>query len=137
MAQVTIKKVVEGPSHLVVILNFDGDGTGDLENYSVLSPLELIPARPDDRPAFYIIQIWHSLIWFDLTLGFGGLTPRMVWPLARDTGPHVDFRSFGGLQDYPTVPPSDQSGVLLVSTSGLIAGSKGSVVLDLRKTNEP
>lgn len=134
MSQVTIRKIVEGDSHLVVRVSFLSDGTGELVNEVVLSPSDLVPARPNSKPAFRIMQLWYGLPGFDVTLGYGTLQPEAAWTIARDTCPHVDFRSFGGLRDYDTVPPSDENGKLWVSTNGFTtAGSKGSIVLELRK----
>jgi len=62
--------------------------------------------------------------------------PRPVWTLARDSGCHADFRSFGGLRDYDTVPPGDENGKLWISTNGLDLGSQGHVIVDLKKIND-
>lgn len=138
MPQVTVKKIVEGESHLVVRVNLLSDGTGELSNHVILSPSDLKPPRPNDRPAFRIMQVWYGMVWFDLTFSYGGINPRPVWTLARDSDSHTDFRSFGGLLDYDTVPPADDSGKLLVSTNGFAeAGSQGSLVIELRKRNAP
>ena len=134
MAQVTVAKIVEGPAHLVVRLEFLGDGTGDLSTEIVVSPSDLIPARENNKPCFRIMQEWHGL-GFDVTLGYGTLQPEAAWTIAKNSGSHTDFRSFGGLRDTDSVPPGDENGKLWVTTSGLVSGLRGSVVLELRKLN--
>ena len=136
MTQVTVTKIVEGESHLVVRLDLLSDGSGELINEVVLSPSDLSPPRLNNRPAFRIMQVWCGMVWFDVSIGFGTLQPQTVWTIARDTDVHVDFRSFGGLLDYATVPPSDENGKLWLSTNDFgLAGSQGCLVLELRKTN--
>ena len=136
MAQVTVTKIVEGPAHLVVRLDFLSDGSGELAHEVVVSPSDLVPARENNKPCFRVMQAWFGLVWFDVTIGFGTLQPEPIWTIARDTCSHTDFRSFGGLRDKDTVPPGDENGKLWVSTNGFAAaGSQGSVVLELRKLN--
>ena len=56
MSQVTIRKIVEGDSHLVVRVSFLSDGTGELVNDVVLSPSDIVPARPNRKQALRIMQ---------------------------------------------------------------------------------
>ena len=135
MAQVAVTKIVEGPSNIIIRATFLGDGTGELTNQVILSPSDLLPPRRNIKPAFRISQLWYGLVWFDVTLGFGTLQPNQVWTIARDCDSHCDFRSFGGLSDETTQPPGDMNGQLWVSTNGLLLGSQGSIVLELRKNN--
>lgn len=138
MSQVTVTKIVEGASHLVARLDFVSDGSGELLNEVVLSPSDLNPAQSDTRPAFRIMQVWFGLVWFDVVFGYGTLQPQPVWTIARDTGCHVDFRSFGGLRDYAGVPPGDGNGKLWISTNGFDQlGSMGTIVIELRKLDTP
>ena len=137
MSQVTITNVAEGDSHLIKRIDFLSDGVGgELEHYVVISPTDLNPSRPNTATAFRIMQIWSGLVYFDVTFGFGTLAPRQCWTTTRDHAAHVDFRCFGGLMDYATAPPSDVDGKLWISTNGFApVGSRGTVVLELRKTN--
>ena len=138
MSQVTVTKLVEGESMLLVRVDLLSDGSGELVNQVIISPSDLIPARPNNRPTFRIYQLWYGLVWFDAVLGFGTLQPMAVWTIARDCDSHNDFRSFGGILDYATVPPSDENGKLWISTNGFApAGSQGTIVIELRKTNAP
>lgn len=138
--QITIIDVVEGESALVVRVNLLSNGSGELVNEPFLLPSDLQPPRKNNRPTFRIEQLWWGLSWFDVTIGAGTLVPVTLWTIARDSGTHVDFRSFGGLidQNVYTAPPNDDNGVLTFSTNGFAtAGSQGTIVLALRKTNAP
>ena len=135
MSQVTTRIVVEGPSHLVLHAFLESNGyDGELDNHVLLSPVDLTPKKTADEPALRIMQVWYSMVWFDVVLKFGGIVPRPVWTLTRDSQNHIDFRAFGGASDYGPLPPSDQNGKLLISTNGFAPiGSQGSLVLELRK----
>lgn len=137
MAQVSVIKVTESSSHLVIRLNILGDSNGDLVNQPILSPSDLNPVRPNNIPAFRIMKIWGSPIWFDAVFYSGLLSPVLLWTFARDCDFEVDLNPFGGVidQNVYLVPPPDDSGVLNISTNNLVQGSVGVFVLELRKTN--
>ena len=138
MPQVTVKKIVEGDAHLVVRVVLLSDGSGDLVKEVLVSPLDLNPPRKANRTTLRIMQIWYGMSNFDAEFGFNLLTPDAAWTVAKGTDSHVDFRNFGGLMEYPTVPPEDVDGKLWLSTAGFtVAGQTGSFVLELRKTNTP
>ena len=129
-----IKNVLaDGPTNFVLHIFMEQDGGlgGELEDYVLVDPVDYgLPKSPTLK----IQKAWHSLVWFDLTLKFGGLVPRAVWTFARDTGPEVDFCHFGGLSDRGTPPPSDDNGKVLISTNGFDQiGSQGTLVLAFRK----
>ena len=138
MGQVTVRKIVEGRTNLVLRVDLKGDGTGELEDYVILAPEDLakVPV-PKNIPAFRLMQVWYSMVWFDVSLKVGTLTKDPIWTLARDTSPHVDFRSFGGLIDPNVydVQPQDTDGKLTISTSEFTLGSAGAIVLSLELTN--
>jgi hypothetical protein len=138
MGQVTVRKVVEGASHLVLRVDLLSDGTGELENYVILSPSDLNPTMPNNIPAFNILQIWYGLVWFDVIFKAGTVVPSMLWALSRDADSHIDFRSFGGVVDSAVYsdPPPDDNGKLTISTNEFTpVGSAGTIILELRKTN--
>jgi len=138
MTQVTVQKIVEGNAHVVVRVDMLADGSGELVDFPILSPADLDPQRKPNAPAFRLMQIWYGLIWFDVVIKSGGITPHTMWTLARDCDSHTDFRSFGGILDpgvYET-PPHADTGILLLSTNGFTtAGAQGTLVFELRKTN--
>ena len=136
MSQVAVTKIAEGNSHIVIRVDMLSDGSGELINRVILSPSDLEPVTKNNATAFRIMQIWSGLPAFDVTFGFGTLSPKTIWTTAVDGGNHIDFRSFGGLMDYATKPASDVDGKLWISTRNFTpVGTAGSLVLELRKTN--
>lgn len=138
MSQVTVRKVVEGRATIVLLLSFQGDGAGDLDNEVIFSPEDLaeVPV-PKNIPTFRLDQAWYGLSKFDVVLRVGTTPKSLIWTFARQSGSHVDFRSFSGLVDPDvfSVQPPDTDGKLLISTDGLVNGAAGSVVLSLVLTN--
>ncbi len=138
MSQVTVTKIVEGQSHIVIKVDIVGDGTGELNNTVILSPSDLNPPFPNNVPAFCLMQMWYGMVWFDFSLKAGTVTPQPFFTVARDCDSHIDFRSFGGIYD-PNVysaPPSDDNGKLTISTNGLVLNGRGTIIIELRKTNK-
>lgn len=131
---VTTRKVVEGPTNLILHVFLESNGVdGELVNYPILSPSECVPVLAN-QPSMRVVRIWYSMVWFDITFSWGGLVPRPFWTIARDTVTCVDFEKFGGMIDYATVPPSDDNGKLLITTNNFEpAGSQGSLALEIRK----
>ena len=132
MAQVTTRTLAQGESKLLLHVWLESDGSGELSDHVLVSPDELVP-KLDLSPTLRILQVWHSFVWFDAVLKFGGLVPRPFWAFARDAKGHFDFRHFGGICDYSSVPPSDDNGKILLSTNGFTLGSQGSLVIEFRK----
>ena len=138
MAQVTITKLVEGPSVVIVKVDLlNNDNSGELTDYVFFSPTDASPPHANNQPLFRVMQMWYGAVWFDTTISTGGpIAPYKLWTIARDTNSHTDFRSFGGLTDPTThsSPPADTLGVLKISTNGFAtAGSQGTIILELRK----
>lgn len=134
MAQVTKTVLEEGPTNLVLQVFLESDGfSGEFSNYVLLSPADLDPPL-SASPHLIVMQVWYSMVWFDITLSWGDVVPRPFLVLARDTNETGDFRHFGGLPDKGSTPPAGQNGNLLVSTNGFQpAGSQGSLVIEFRK----
>ena len=138
MAQVTVIKAVEGQSSIVIRVNLVSEGTGELVNFPILSATDLNPSKPNVTPSFNLRQLWWGFVWFDVSLFAGTLQPAQLWTCPRDTENHVDFRSFGGILDQNVYvnPPSDDSGILTITTNNFILGSQGTLILDIQKTNK-
>lgn len=140
MAQITIVKVAEGSSNVVIRVNMLSDGSGELVNYPIFAPADLYPPRANNRPTFNLRQAWYGMVWYDVTIFAGLLQPVQMWTFARDCDSHIDFRSFGGIldQNVYVVPPDDDNGILNITTNGFAQlGSQGTLILDLQKTNAP
>ena len=130
---VTTQVLGDGGSLFTVHIYFDQDDVdkGELNDYVILEPKEFgLP----EHPTLKLVGAWHSLIWFDLVLKFGGLHPRPIWVFGRDSSDTMDFSRFGGIADRGESPPSDDDGTVLVSTYGFAeSGAKGTLVLQFRK----
>lgn len=138
MPQVTTTKIVEGEAHVVIKVDMVADGSGELFNFPFFWPSDCNPVRPNNRPAFRIQQIWAGLVWFDIAIASSSFQPYPLWTFARDCDSHVDFRSFGGIYDMDALvnPTPVNDGALVMSTNGFdVAGSQGTVVLEIRKLN--
>lgn len=130
---VTVNRLHDGAANLVLHVFMEQDGAlgGELDNHVLIDPVDYgLPKSPSLK----LEQAWHSLVWFDLTLKFGGLVPRPIWTFARDQNALVDFCKIGGLSDRGNPPPSEDNGKVLISTNGFDQiGSQGSLVLAFRK----
>lgn len=132
-AQVGIRKISEGPNNLVIRVDMVCTG-GEMTKQVIFSPSDLDPARPDTETAFRVMQAWWGTPGFTLFLGYNTLSDTPVWTFSGDN--HIDFRSFGGLMDYASIPPGDVDGKLWISTQGFVEiGTTGNLILDLKKTN--
>jgi hypothetical protein len=136
MANKITKRIIsEGPSKLIVQVVMEGDGEGELTNYSLLDPTSDFNPNLESYTQVSLLQVWYSGVWFDVVIGFNALNPTKSWVLARDVSNYHDFRYFGGLKDTSGV---EHDGKLLLSTSGFdVPGSVGSLVIELRKNNAP
>ena len=145
MPQVSVRKLVEGASHVVIRVDMlNDDSSGELTQQVILAPADCSPPLPASniylrQPAFRIMQLWYGCVWFDVVLGMNTLQPKACWVIAKDCDSHNDFRSFGGLVDpiFYEPPPylqEDSDGKLWISTNGFnVLGSTGTVVIELRK----
>lgn len=139
MAQVTITKIVEGPSDIILKVDiYNNDGGGELSLYPVLSPGDVnpVPVKIVPGPAFRLMQAWFGLVWFDLTVYTGTLNPYPLWTMTRDGNDHVDFRSFGGILQLPQAAIIGETGVISLSTNGFnVLGSQGNMIFQFKKQN--
>lgn len=135
MPQVTVKKMVEGASSVVIKVDLvNDDGSGELSDVVIFSPSDCTPSKSNSQPAFRIMQVWYGMVWFDVTLKYGTLQPERACVLARDAQNHIDFRSFGGIVDTRMLPPSDENGKLTISTNDFgNLGAQGFLIIELRK----
>lgn len=130
---VTVRKLMEGQNAVVLHVFLESEGA-ELDNFVLISPADLVPPRPSTAPALRIKRLYYQFIWFDAVLKYGGVTPRQILALARDTSGKMNFEHFGGVADTPTAPPSDQNGKLLISTNDFApAGSQGHLILEMVK----
>ena len=98
-------KLMDGPSHvtLQVFMRSDG-GSGELTNFVLLDPDGDISPPMPNRQAFTIKQIWYEITGFTITFAFNSLNPYPVWTLTPGASLKHDWRFFGGLRDYSSMP---------------------------------
>lgn len=136
MAVVTRKIIEGGPTILTVQVFMQGDASGELNNYPLLSPADFTPQTPA-HPTIRIQEIWWGFSVFSVVLSFSddGANAYPMWVLSNAANSYIDFRRIGGLNDFDTSPPSDAKGKLLISTRGGFAqpGAVGSMILNIRK----
>ncbi len=136
MPNVITRKIIgEGPSKIIVHVVIEGDGEGELFNYSLLDPTADFNPKLEAYTQISLLQVWYSGAWFDTLISFNALNPTKSWVLPRDAVNYHDFRYFGGLKDNSG---TDHDGKLLLSTSGLIVpGSVGTIIMELKKNVAP
>jgi len=140
-----IKTVLQNGSRSIILhVYMESDGVGkELENYVLIDPETFYTEIGSEfskklvRPT--LTQAWYSFSWFDTLVSFDDLVPTPSWMLARDGANHVDFRCFGGIKDRYAFPKdassSDRTGRILLSTTNFAPyGSKGTLILELRKS---
>ena len=132
MAQIGITKINDGARNAVFHVIIEGDGTGDLTDETLIDPAtSFSPAMPA-APSMTIEKLLYDFGSFTAKLEFDYLASDIpIWTIAGDQSNCFDFTSFGGLKDRS--PVLDGSGKLMLSTSGLAAGEKGSLIVWVRK----
>lgn len=131
---VTPTFLLDSPVRALIHVYVESDGlSGDLSNFVLVDP------KTDfvDSPIIVqmsLTQVWYSFGWFDGLITFDDLTPYPSWQLSRDSVGYYDFRYFGGIKDRSTI---DGTGKILLSTNGFTAaGSKGTMVIEVRKNKQ-
>lgn len=132
MSTAVVTLLNDGPRNVVCHVYIEGSALGDLTDEVLIDPAaDLDPAMPS-RPGLTLQEVICDLIGFDALLEFDELaSDRPLWTITGDQYVHADFRSFGGLKDRSSA--NDGSGKLMLTTSGLAAGDKGTIILWLRK----
>ena len=153
-------KIMDGPSHITLQVFLQSDGaSGELNNFVLLDPNGDVSPPMPNRQAFIIKQVWYEMVGFSAVFSFNALNPYPVWTLTPGASLHHDWRFFGGLRDYSSMPlfpskynpahPSgipqygevdpgtggvDSDGKLLISTVGFTdLGDSASFVLWIEK----
>lgn len=132
MAQISITQLHDGPRNAVYHIAVAGDGLGDLVDQTIIDPAAFDPPLPS-APSMKIDQVWYDLSGFDAWLEFDYLaSDTPVWTMSSGQAVALDFRCFGGLSDRSLV--LDGSGRLLLSTSGLDNGDRGTIIVSAKKS---
>jgi hypothetical protein len=132
MSSALVTLLNDGPRNVVCHVYIEGDAGGDLTDEVLIDPAaDVDPAMPQ-RPGLTLQAFWADFIGFDGLLEFEELaSDRQLWTITGDQLAQADFRSFGGLKDRSSL--NDGTGKLMLTTSGLSTGDKGTIILWLRK----
>lgn len=133
---VTLRKLVEGPKHLVVMAKFNIDTTAEMTDTLFVDPngsgtCDPVPIMPA-AAAFSIEEIWSSVSSMAVVLEFDATTDTPAWVITAGAGNDVyDFREFGGIKDGGG---TGATGKIQMTTIGATANvSTGVIILKLRK----
>lgn len=133
MAQLSIDQIHDGARNAVFHISILGDGTGDLDKQVIVDPAADFDPPLPPTPALRLTHIWYDLGGFSASLHYDYLSSeRPLWSMSPNGAADMDFLIFGGLTDRS--PVLDGSGQVLLTTSGLISGLEGSIVIALKKS---
>lgn len=129
---IKVTQLLDGPRNATIHVSIVGDATGELVDAVLIDPADLTPPLPP-VPALRIYGLVYDLTGFDAKLEYDYLaSDTPVWTITGDGAGQLDFSAFGGLTDRS--PELDGSGKLLLTTSGLMAGGFGSMVITVKKS---
>ena len=121
----------DGPSRAILHVYISGDGTGELVNEVLVDPATTFFKPLANKPSITIEKIIYDITNFDAELEFEHLlTPFKAWTLSGH-GHTTEFDKLGGIHDLSD--SLDGTGRLLINTTGLDAGEKGTFMFLIRK----
>ncbi|MHB8602191.1 MAG: hypothetical protein ACYC9R_06415 [Nitrosotalea sp.] len=132
---VTLRKIIDGPRHMVVHCSLEADGTGEFSAVTLVDPNG--SGNGDPVPVlgagthFVLDEIWYNLNGFYGLLQFDATTATHLWDINTTEAGHLDFRAFGGIKDASGV---GATGKILFTSVGVSATvGHGTLILKLRK----
>lgn len=132
MAQIAIAKLADGPRNAIYHVTIVGDGSGDLDDEIIIDPAADFDPTGEAIPALNIQRLHYDLSGFSAWLEFDYLaTDTPVWSMSSDGGGMAFFDYFGGLTDRSGM---DGTGKLKMSTNGLDAGDRGTIIIEAKKS---
>jgi len=132
---VTLRKLSEGPRHLVVKADFIIDTTAEITDSVFVDPRGSGTCDPvpilQAGATLTVEEIWASLQGMSVLLEFDGTGDQPIYLLSDSCAGEIDFRSFGGIKDTSSTP----TGKILLTTAGATAAlDGGTIILKLRKS---
>ena len=126
---VNIEKVIDGSSVVVIKVDIVGDGSGE-ESIVIYDTSTFLNTTARKK----ITQMQYCLNGFSAALIWDGTVPKQIVTLVENFYEHPNFEWFGGINNSKvTVPNGDIS----IVTSGLGAGDRGDLVLEIRCQEVP
>jgi hypothetical protein len=131
MPQIDVTKMLDGRK-AVFHVSILGDGSGELVDAVIVDPTaDLDPPMPA-APTFKLDQIWYDLNGFSGRLEYDYLTSDTpAWTMSGNGGVWLDFSCIGGIADRS---PSDGTGKLKITTSGLELGDFGTFIITIDRS---
>lgn len=131
MSQVVTTVLNDGDRYAVVHVAIQGDAAGDLAGEVIVDPASTFSKALPNVPSLTITKLWYDLTDFNGRLDYEFLPDNTpVWNMSSGFSSTMDFTEFQGIKDKS---PADGTGKILLSTSGLLAGGYGSIIIKLRK----
>lgn len=131
MAQIGVTQLHDGPRNAVYHVSIIGTGAGDLEDVTIIDPAAFEPPL-SAKPTLRLEEIWYDLAGFSAWLEFDYLTEDTpVWSMSAGNPTYLCFQSIGGLADRSV--ELDGAGILKLSTDGLGADDRGTIIVKARK----
>lgn len=124
---ITKTTVLDGARNVVVLLNIAGDGSGEENNTNIFQRSSFSPNGTE----IVVERVSGNLNGFTAFLSFDATTD-LVFASCPATWFDFQFNQFGGLSSNKAGTGS--AGDILLSTSGLGAGEKGTVLIEMRKS---
>ncbi len=132
---VTLRKLYEGPRHLIVMAKFNIDTTAEISDSVFVDPVgsgtcDPVPVLVASQ-CLTVEQIWGSISSMAVVLEFDAATDTPIWVVSSGNSGEWDFRPFGGIRDASGATPT---GKIQITTIGATANvSTGSIILKIRK----
>lgn len=132
---VVLRKLAEGPRHLVVMFKWDIDTTAEMTDTLLVNPVGAGIADPVPilvaSQCMTVEKIWASST-MTIVLEFDAATDTPIWVIpSGNSGQAWDFREFGGIKDASGATPT---GKIQATTIGATANvSSACIILKIRK----
>lgn len=126
---ITKTTILDGPRHLVVLVNIAGDASGDETGTIIVDRSTFVPT---DGTEVVFEQVFGQLFGFTARILADATTDLVICQLPDGQPFGYDFRCFGGISSNKA--GAGVTGDVLITTTGLGASEFGTIVLMLRKS---
>jgi hypothetical protein len=125
---ITKTTILDGLHNFVMLLNISGDGSGDETNTNIFTRASFAPTTGTE---IVITKAAGNLNGFTATLIFDATTDLPVISCPA-TWFEYDWKCFGGVSSNKA--GAGAAGDILLSTVGLGAGEKGTIMIEMKKS---
>lgn len=125
---ITKTTILDGLHNFVLLLNISGDGSGDETNTLIFDRSTFVPT---DGIECSVQKVSGNLNGFTAALSFDATTDLIVASCPA-TWFEYDWKCFGGVSSNKS--GTGTNGDILLTTVGLGAGEKGTIMIELKKS---